>query len=418
MGGPLFDILKGAPIPLGPRPDPCAFIQSPSSPRSPVNRFEAIFRLRPLFLWMPALLFSACGEAAPPEGSSGGLGPGPDFVIGAGRPVDDNPLEPRLRNVRQLTFGGENAEGYFSFDGTKLVFQSSPRDGNGCDQIYVMDLATGETELVSTGMGRTTCSYFFPGDDRILFSSTHHHDPFCPARPSMAEGYVWPLYRSYDIFSANLDGTGLVQLTDTDAYDAEATISPRGDRIIFTSTRDGDLELYSMALDGTDVRRLTHTPGYDGGAFYSPDGSRIGFRAHYPESEAELADYRRLLEQDLIRPSRVDLYVMNEDGSGKVRLTDNGAANFAPFWHPSGNRLLFSSNLLDPRGRHFELFLINDDGTGQERVTFHDDFDGFPMFSPDGRFLVWASNRFQEFPGETNLFIAEWVETLPDGSAR
>lgn len=373
----------------------------------------ALFPLVLLLSWGCAAEEPGAGSVtAAPASASAAHGPGPDFVIGAGRPVESNPEEPRLRNVRQLTFGGENAEAYFSFDGTKLIYQTTPREG-GCDQIHIMDLATGETNLVSTGEGRTTCAYFFPAGDRVLFSSTHHYDQACPARPSMARGYVWPLYPTYDIFVANPDGSGLTQLTDTGAYDAEATISPVGDRIVFTSTRDGDLELYSMALDGSDVRRLTHSEGYDGGAFFSPDGTRIGFRAHYPESEEELEDYRRLLAEDLIRPSIVDLYVMDADGSNKVRLTDNGAANFAPFWHPDGRRLMFSSNLLDPRGRHFELFLIGDDGTGLERVTHFEDFDGFPMFSPDGRLLVWASNRFQERPGETNVFIAEWVEELP-----
>lgn len=366
-----------------------------------------------------ALVAAGCAPGDAPPASGGAEpprtplahGPGPDFVIGAGVPVPDNPDEPRLRNVRQLTFGGENAEAYFSYDGTKLIFQSTPREG-GCDQIFIMDLATGDTRMVSTGEGRTTCGYFYPGDDRILFSSTHHYDAACPARPSMAQGYVWPLYPTYDIFMANADGTGLVQLTDTGAYDAEATVSPMGDRIVFTSTRDGDLELYSMALDGSDVRRLTYSEGYDGGAFFSPDGTRIAFRAHYPETEEELADYRRLLAQNLVRPGVVDLYIMDADGSNKVRLTDNRSANFAPFWHPSGRKLIFSSNLLDPGGRHFELFMINDDGTGLERITVHDDFDGFPMFSHDGRFLVWASNRYQELPGETNVFIAEWVEEI------
>jgi len=371
------------------------------------------------------LFLIGCGETAPPVASPTdeavsvrplAEGPGPDFVIGAGQPVQDRPDEPRLRNVRQLTFGGENAEAYFSFDGTQLIYQSSVRGGNGCDQIYIVDLATGDTQPVSTGAGRTTCSYFFPAGDKVLFSSTHHYDQACPVRPSMARGYVWPLYPSYDIFVANPDGSELTQLTDTGAYDAEATISPMGDRIIFTSTRDGDLELYSMALDGSDVRRLTDSPGYDGGAFFSPDGQRIGFRANYPETAEELADYQSLLAEDLIRPSKVDLYVMNADGTNKVRLTDNGAANFAPFWHPSGDRLIFSSNLLDPVGRAFDLFLIRDDGSGMERVTAYDDFDGFPMFSPDGRFLVWASNRYQERPGETNVFIAEWVEDLPSPS--
>lgn len=318
------------------------------------------------------------------------------------------PGETRFRNIRQLTFEGENAEAYWSFDGAKLVFQSTPVPGQGCDQIYVMDPETGEARMVSTGDGRTTCAYFYPGGDRILYSSTHHFDRACPARPDFSRGYVWAVYPSFDVFAANPDGSELQQLTTSFGYDAEATFSPTGHRIVFTSMRDGDLDLYSMLPDGSDVRRITTRLGYDGGAFYSPDGTQIVWRAHYPETPEEAEDYTSLLAQGLVRPSVMDIYVANADGTNPRRLTDNGAANFAPYWHPSGEQIAFSSNMDDPGGRDFELYLINVDGTGLERVTWSEGFDGFPVFDPSGTRLVFGSNRNESHEGNTNLFIAEW----------
>lgn len=317
--------------------------------------------------------------------------------------------EVHLTNVRQLTTSGQNAEAYFSFDGTRLTYQATSREG-GCDQIYTMDLDGQNKTRVSTG-GRTTCSYFFPGGDKILYSSTHHHDASCPAEPDMSRGYVWAVYPSYDIWVSNADGSELTQLTAIEGYDAEATFSPKGDRIVFTSMRDGDLDLYSMNPDGTDVARLTDRLGYDGGAFYSPDGSQIVWRASYPEEPEAQGEYRALLAEGLIRPSQLDLWIMNADGSNKRQVTDNGAANFGPFWHPSGEKLLFSSNMGDERGREFDIYMINVDGTGLEQITFTEEFDGFPVFSPDGSQLVWGSNRFNELEAETNVFIADWVET-------
>lgn len=331
-------------------------------------------------------------------------------TIGAGEPFPDVAEEVRLRNVRQLTFDGENAEAYFSFGGTQLTFQRTERAEGSCDRIWRMDLATGDTTAVSSGQGRTTCSYFFPGDDRIIFASTRAELEVCPAPPDMRQGYVWALYPEYDLWATDPDGGNAVRITDTPGYDAEATISPRGDRMVFTSVRDGDLELYSANLDGTGLVRLTDRVGYDGGAFFSPDGSKIVWRAHYPETEEEIADYQRLLAQGLIRPSALEVYVMDADGSNVRQVTNNGAANFGPFWHPDGERIIFSSNQGDPSGREFDLYMIHEDGTGEERITHTADFDGFPMFSPDGRYLVWGSNRNPSHEANTNLFIAEWVE--------
>lgn len=319
------------------------------------------------------------------------------------------PEETHLRNVRQLTFGGENAEAYFSPDGRHLIFQAH-QGRDACDQIYTMNSDGSGKRLVSTGQGKTTCAYFFPNGNRILYSSTHLHDPTCPPRPDYSHGYVWPFYAGYDIFTARPDGSDLHPLTSTPGYDAEATISSDGKKIVFTSARDGDLDIYVMDSDGTHVRRLTHELGYDGGAFFSPDGTKIVYRAHHPTDPDEIADYRALFAHGLIRPTRLEIWVMDADGSNKRQVTNNGAANFAPFWHPDSQRIIFASNLANPEGRNFDLYLINLDGSGLEQVTFHPDFDGFPMLSPDGRQLVWASNRNQRRRGETNIFIADWVE--------
>ena len=318
--------------------------------------------------------------------------------------------EVHLSNVRQLTSGGENAEAYWAFDGSQLIYQAR-KPGAECDQIYVLDPESGDTRMVSTGEGRTTCSYFYPSGNEILYSSTHHHNAACPPNPDFSMGYVWPVYETYDVFASNLDGAGLRQLTTEEGYDAEATFSPAGDRIVFTSARDGDLELYSMAPDGSDVIRLTDRPGYDGGAFYSPDGSKIIWRAHYPGEGPELEDYRRLLSQGLLRPGELEIYIMDADGSNQRQLTQLGGANFAPYWHPSGEKIVFSSNHHDPDGRDFEIYMINLDGSGLTRITYSEGFDGFPVFSPDGQHLVFGSNRNNGGTSDTNVFIGEWIES-------
>ncbi len=317
--------------------------------------------------------------------------------------------ERHLRDLRQLTFGGNNAEAYFSPSGRQLIFQRQETLTSGCDQQYVINLDGSGMRRVSNGLGRTTCGYFYDGGRRIIYSSTFEDSPECPPRPDRSQGYVWPL-APFEIYSARADGSDLRRLTRSEGYDAEATVSPDGKRVVFTSTRDHDIELYTMNLDGSDVRRITHRVGYDGGAFFSPDGTRIVWRAMYPETSEDSVDYRRLLERRMVRPSHLEIWVANADGSDARQVTRLGGANFAPFFHPDGKRIIFASNHSNPRGRNFDLYLVNLDGTGLDQVTTSTEFDGFPMFSPDGRRLVFASNRHGAEQGETNVFVAEWVE--------
>ena len=329
--------------------------------------------------------------------------------------------ETYFRNLRQLTFRGENAEAYWSFDEKRLIFQST-RDGRKVDQIYTMNADGTGVRMVSTGKGRTTCSYFLPGDQRILYASTHLGGDAPPPMPKYDRrklGYVWAIFNSYDVFTADPDGSNVKRLTDSPAYDAEATVSPKGDRIVFTSTRDGDLDLYSMNLDGTDVKRLTDAPGYDGGAFFNWDGTKIVWRA--PDRDGfDAEESAALLKRELVKPSALEIWIMDADGSNKKMLTKNGAANFAPFWHPDGRRIIFASNMGDPKKSNFELYLIDVKTLETTQVTHFerrrpgarrsDDFDAFPMFTRDGKRLVFCSNRYNVKPNETNVFVADWVE--------
>ena len=333
----------------------------------------------------------------------------PVLQIAAGKPFEKTfDGEPHLKDIRQLTFGGENAEAYFSPDGKKLIYQYTPERG-GCDQQYVMDLTTGDTKMVSSGKGRTTCGYFsYPNGERIIYASTEAASAECPPPPDRSRGYIWGVFASYDIYVANADGSDKKRLTTTDGYDAEAVWCHKGGKILFTSVRDGDLDLYTMDENGANVQRVTNTPGYDGGAFFSPDCKEIVWRASRFEGE-KLDEYRTLLSEGFVRPSKMELYVANADGSGAKQITKNGAANFCPYFTPDGKRIIYSSNVLDPRGREFDIFIINKDGSGEpERITTAPAFDGFPMFSPDGKWLVWASNRANPEGRETNLFIARW----------
>ncbi|MFN4111654.1 MAG: TolB family protein [Ignavibacteria bacterium] len=319
------------------------------------------------------------------------------------------PQEKRLKNIKMLTNGGENAEAYLSFKEDKLIFQST-RNELECDQIFVMNIDGTNQKMISTGKGRTTCAYFLPGDSLILYSSTHHYDENCPTPPDRSKGYVWKLFETFDLFISDLNGKIIRQLTCEYGYDAEATVSPKGDKIVFTSTRTGDPEIYTMNIDGTDLKRITFEKGYDGGAFFSWDGSKIVFRASRPKAEKELKDYEELVKYGYVRPTNLEIFVCDADGSNIRQITNNGAANFAPFFHPDGKRIIFVSNVNSKDKRNFDLYLINIDGTGLEQITFNETFDGFPMFTRDGKKLIFCSNRFNSKPNETNVFIADWID--------
>jgi TolB protein len=323
--------------------------------------------------------------------------------------ITGEPREVHLKNIKQLTDGGENAEAYFSLDGQEIIFQST-REPYKCDQIFTMNTDGSNVRRISTGLGRTTCGYFTPDKSRVIYASTHLGSPDCPMPADMSEGYVWAIYPTFDIFSANRDGSDIRRLTTTDGYDAEGTVSTDGKKIVFTSMRDGDLDLYEMNIDGTGTRRLTNELGYDGGAWHSQDGQWIVWRANRPKTPEEIARYKDLLSRNLVMPARMELMIMRADGSGKKQLTSNNAANFAPYFHPNGRQIIFASNMNDPHGGNFDLFLINRDGTGLQQITFDENFDGFPMFNADGTKIIWESNRHSRRQGETNVFIADWVE--------
>lgn len=343
---------------------------------------------------------AACAPSAGGSGAQGAPAPAPLRIA-----IAPDSGEMHLANIRQLTKGGENAEAYFSADGEWITFQST-RDGRTCDQQYVMRRDGSGLTKVSVG-GKTTCGWFLPGSRRLFFASTHAADSACPAKPDPSAGYVWGI-DPFDIYTVGRDGKDLKRLTNYGVYTAEGVLSPDGKRIVFTSLKDGDLDIYTMNVDGTDVRRLTTTPGYDGGPWWSPDGTKIVYRAWHPTDPAELKAYRDLLGRRMIRPNRMELFVMNADGSDQRQITTLGGANFGPSWTPDGQAIIFSSNHKNPRSRNFDLFIVGLDGKNLRQVTTNPEFDGFPMFSPDGKSLIWASNRHDAKPGETNLFIAEW----------
>ena len=317
--------------------------------------------------------------------------------------------ETHLRNVRQLTNGGENAEAYFSHNGKRLIFQST-RGGRTCDQQYVMNVDGSQVKRVSNGAGKTTCGYFMNGDRSIFFASSDALEKDCPPRPDASKGYVWRL-DPFDIYTARADGSHRKRLTRFGIYTAEGVLSPDGRKIVFTSLKGGDLDIYVMNVDGSGVRQLTHQVGYDGGPWWSPDGKQIVYRANHPSTPAELKAYSDLLAQRLVRPNKMDLWLMDADGGNQRQITHLGAASFGPSWMPDGKRIVFSSNHhTDPKLGNFDLFLVKPDGTGLEQVTTAPTFDGFPMFSPNGKNIVWASNRHDANPHETNIFIANWVD--------
>ncbi len=328
------------------------------------------------------------------------------------QPSDDR----HMSNLTQLTFEGDNGEAYFSFDSQQLIYQSS-RGGYSCDKIWIMNIDGSGKKMVSPDHGAHTCSFFYPGAQQILFASTSHLEGGCPPKPQWPAHirYAWPLY-PYDIYRAGPDGSGLTRLTDNPKYDAEPIVSSDGSWVVFGSQREGDFDIYRMDADGGNVMRLTDMEGYDGGPWISPDGSRVVWRAWHPQTEAERAQWRENMESNYIVSTPLDIWVMDADGSNKQRLTDNGATNWAPSWHPDGKRIIFSSNMDDWHegiqryGHNFELYLINTDGSGLERITYNKVFDSFPMFSPDGRKIAFGSNRNAQKPRATDIFIADWHE--------
>lgn len=324
-------------------------------------------------------------------------------------PVDPFPGETHLKNIRQLTFGGQNAEAYWSPDCTKISYQSM-QPGYVDEQVIVMNADGSNKHMVSTGKGRCTCSYFLPDNKTVYFSSTHEMNPG-PQKPiDRSRGYVWMVNPDYKIFAANEDGSNLRKVLDLPGYLAETTIAPNGQFMTFTSTKDGDLEIYRSKLDGTDIKRLTFEPGYDGGPFVSWDSKHIVYRRDVMDTPERLKDYQDLLKDWLVRPTKLEIWMMNADGSRKKQITKLGGASFAPFLQPDNKHIIFSSNFGDPKGRSFELYRIKTDGTGIEQVTHGGQFESFAMFTRDGKRLVWASNRNGKQPHETNIFVADWVE--------
>lgn len=325
--------------------------------------------------------------------------------------------ERNFKNMKQLTFAGDNAEAYFSPDGKSLTMQVTNHEiGAHCDQIYTIDLTkdkytADDLKLVSTGLGRTTCSFYMPDGKHVLYASTHEGDHSCPKPAKSTDGrYVWPLFQDFDIYIADLNGKIVKQLTTEAGYDAEAVVSPDGKKIAFTSTRSGDLEIYVMDIDGSNLRQLTHELGYDGGAFFSHDSKKLVFRSSRPKTEEEIKDYKDYLSRNLVAPTNMEIYTINVDGTDLKQITNLGKANWSPYFHPSDKKIIFSSNHHSTAGYDFQLFMIDIDGTNLRQVTFESEFNAFPMFSPDGKKIAFSSNRLNAKPKETNVFIADWVD--------
>lgn len=327
------------------------------------------------------------------------------------------PQEKHFKNLRQLTFGADNAEAYWSFDGKWIVFQrTAPADGIRCDQIFVGRVPKKGRpfvyKMVSTGKGRTTCGFFTKDNRHIIYASTAGGSDSCPPLPDRSKygnRYIWPVYASYDIYLSDLKGKVIKKLTDTPGYDAEGTLSPDGRKMIFTSLRNGDLDLYVMDLRTYETRQITHTLGYDGGAWFSADGKKIVWRASRPQTEKEIHDYKELLNEGLVAPIQMEVFIANADGSDARQITHLGKANWAPNFLPDG-RIIFCSDYEYERGFPFNMYIMDADGKKIEKISHDNGFDAFPMFRPDGKKIMFCSNRNNHGTHDTNIFIADWVD--------
>jgi Tol biopolymer transport system component len=327
--------------------------------------------------------------------------------------------EPHFKNIQQLTFGGDNAEAYFSFDGKLIIYQkTNTKEGIACDQIFIGKVPTKKNERfvpiqISNGKGRTTCGAFLKDGKHVVYASTHLGSEDCPPVPDRSKygnKYIWPLYDSYDIFLSDTKGNIKKNLTDRPGYDAEATISPDGKTMLFTSTRDSDIDLYTMHLKSGMIKRITSDLGYDGGAWFSPDGKKIIWRASRPKTDEEIKEYKELLKENLVAPTKMEVWIASADGSNAKQVSQLGQANWAPAYMPDSKTIIFASNHEYKRGFPFNLYLMNEDGKDLRKISRDKGFDAFPMFSMDGNKIVFCSNRNNGGTSDTNIFIADWVD--------
>jgi Tol biopolymer transport system component len=321
--------------------------------------------------------------------------------------------------MRQLTFNGDNAEAYWSYNGKQIIFQrKNEKENIQCDRMFIGTIPQNNDDnfvykQASNGKGRNTCGYFLPDGKHIIYASTFLGGDSCPPVPDRSKynnRYVWPIYDTYDIFLADTSGNIIKRLTNTPGYDAEGTLSPDGSKMIFTSIRNGDLDLYVMDMKTYAVKQVTHDLGYDGGAWFSPDGKQIVWRASRPKTEAEIADYKDLLSKGLVAPTQMEVFIANADGSDAKQITHLGQANWAPNFTPDGKHIIFCSNHEYEHGFPFNMYLINLDGSDMQKISHDKGFDAFPMFSYDGKKIMFSSNRNSGGGYNINLFMADWIE--------
>lgn len=371
---------------------------------------------------LPLLLVSVSGLGQP-DGVSGASVADYDGVAGATGYIEPTGSElyateyeaELLTGTYQLiTDSLRSGEGYFSADGEQLIFQSEAPGDNPFYQIFLRDLVSGETHRVSPGIGLTSCAWVHPKLDLVMFSSTHE-DPEALGKQAeeiriresgIERPYGWDYDRHYEIYQANPDGSGIINLSNADGYDAEGSYSTDGSKILFASNRnaynrtlsqaeqrlfDDDssyfMDLYIMDADGSNVQQLTHSPGYDGGPFFGPDNSKVVWRRFNPDGMS------------------AEIWTMDIDGSNQRQLTADAMVAWGPYFHPSGKYIIYSSNILGHA--NFELFMVDPEGAGPPiRVTNTEGTDILPVFSPDGDSLSWSTTRTPD--GTSQIHMAGW----------